>query len=165
METMVTFSEIPEEVTLCINISGCPIHCPGCHSPHLWQDDGDPLTKEAVKELIESNKGISCIAFMGGDNNPAYINELAKYIKEEYPLLAIAWYSGADEISSAIDCTNFNYIKIGPYIKELGGLDCPNTNQKLFKVITYMIGTTPKYILNDITEKSFRKLKFNEDKN
>lgn len=31
-DTRVTFSEVPDEVTLCINISGCLCHCEWCHS-------------------------------------------------------------------------------------------------------------------------------------
>ena len=34
-DTQVTFSEFPDEIALCINISNCPWHCPGCHSPEL----------------------------------------------------------------------------------------------------------------------------------
>ena len=32
----IVFQEIPDEVTLSINISNCPCHCPGCHSNYLW---------------------------------------------------------------------------------------------------------------------------------
>ena len=35
LDTMVTFSEIPDEVTLCINLTNCPYHCPDCHSKEL----------------------------------------------------------------------------------------------------------------------------------
>ena len=31
VNTGIVFQEIPDEVTLAINISGCPCHCPGCH--------------------------------------------------------------------------------------------------------------------------------------
>ena len=31
----IVFQEIPDEVTLALNLSGCPNGCPGCHSPHL----------------------------------------------------------------------------------------------------------------------------------
>ena len=36
----VVFAEIPDEVTLAINISNCPCRCPGCHSKFLWGDIG-----------------------------------------------------------------------------------------------------------------------------
>ena len=44
VNTEVVFQEIPDETTLAINISGCPCHCPGCHSSYLWEDVGTPLT-------------------------------------------------------------------------------------------------------------------------
>ena len=36
----VVFQEIPGEVTLALNLSGCPNRCAGCHSPHLWEEVG-----------------------------------------------------------------------------------------------------------------------------
>ena len=50
--TDIVFQEIPDEVTLAVNLSGCPCHCPGCHSTHLWGDTGDPLTDEAIDCLL-----------------------------------------------------------------------------------------------------------------
>ena len=35
VNTAVVFQEIPDEVTLAINISGCPCRCPGCHSHNI----------------------------------------------------------------------------------------------------------------------------------
>lgn len=34
-DTQVTFSEIPDQISLCINLSNCPYHCPACHSKEL----------------------------------------------------------------------------------------------------------------------------------
>ena len=31
----IVFQEVPEEVTLAINISNCPNQCPGCHSKNV----------------------------------------------------------------------------------------------------------------------------------
>ena len=36
----IVFQEVPDEVTLAINISGCPHKCEGCHSKYLWEYDG-----------------------------------------------------------------------------------------------------------------------------
>ena len=47
-DTQITFSEFPDEIALCINISNCPFHCPGCHSPELWEDIGTELTYDEV---------------------------------------------------------------------------------------------------------------------
>ena len=35
IDTKIVFSEVPDEITLAINISGCPIHCADCHSKYL----------------------------------------------------------------------------------------------------------------------------------
>ena len=131
---MVVFREIPDEITLAVNITNCPCHCKGCHSPFLWKDTGTPLTFNEVNNLIENNRGITCICFMGGDSNPYVVNSLAAYIREEHEGLKIAWYSGMEKISDEIDKVNFDFIKIGPYIEEYGGLDKETTNQILFKV-------------------------------
>ena len=131
LDTMITFSEFPDEIALCINISNCPFHCPGCHSPELWEDIGTKLNKGELSKLIESNKGISCVGFMGG--KPDLINTLAAFVKNEYKL-KVGWYWGGETIPKEINPKNFDYIKIGPYKKELGGLDNSNTNQRFYKI-------------------------------
>ena len=73
VDTLVCFSEVPDEITLAINISGCPIRCSNCHSKYLWEDVGESLNRDSLHNLIEKNKGISCLAFMGGDANIAYL--------------------------------------------------------------------------------------------
>lgn len=130
-DTQITFSEFPDEIALCINISNCPFHCPGCHSPELWEDVGTELTYGELNSLINSNKGITLVGFMGGD--PILINSLASYIKHNYNV-KVGWYWGGTDIPKEIYLINFDYIKLGPYDKELGGLDNPNTNQRFYKI-------------------------------
>lgn len=65
-EAKVTFSEIPDEIILYINISNCPCHCKGCHSAYLAEDVGKSLVGMVLREdLINKNKGITYVAFMG----------------------------------------------------------------------------------------------------
>lgn len=132
VNTDVVFQEIPNETTLAINISNCPCHCKGCHSAYLAEDIGDYLDLGALMRLIDKNKGITCIAFMGGDSDPQSINMLASIIKTKG--LLTAWYSGRQELAKGIELENFNFIKLGPYIEELGGLKSPTTNQRLYEV-------------------------------
>lgn len=134
VNTGVVFQEIPDEVTLSVNISNCPCHCPGCHSKYLWGDIGEPLDHEAVDKLVaDYGSDITCICLMGGDAEPAEVNELAKYVHDNHPTIKVGWYSGRLRISEAIDRNNFDYIKIGPYIAHLGGLKDKTTNQRLYK--------------------------------
>jgi anaerobic ribonucleoside-triphosphate reductase activating protein len=132
-DAVVTFAEIPNEITLCINISNCPIHCPGCHSKYLWEDVGEPLNLMHLCDLIDGNIGITCVCIMGGDADPIDVDMLAGDIKEYYELKT-AWYSGRQELSKDITLDNFDFIKLGPYIEKLGGLDSKTTNQRMYKV-------------------------------
>lgn len=135
VDTKIVFQEIPDEVTLAINISRCPCNCKNCHSSYLAQDTGENLTINVIRDFIKNNEGITCVAFMGGDAEPYNVNVLAAYIKNFYSHIKVAWYSGRQEISEYIDIGNFNYIKVGPYIEELGPLTYKTTNQRLYKII------------------------------
>lgn len=83
-DEQITFAEIPDEVTLCINLSNCPCHCKGCHSSYLAEDIGQVLTFSRIEKLLEKYKGITAICFMGGDNDPELINHYARLIKRSY---------------------------------------------------------------------------------
>ena len=134
VNTGIVFQEIPDEVILAINISNCPCHCPGCHSRYLWEDVGLPLNTDAIDAFVEQyGTDITCISFMGGDADPKGVNLLAQYIHEEHPQFKVAWYSGKTVISAAINKQDFDYIKIGPFIKHLGPLKKPTTNQRLYR--------------------------------
>lgn len=163
-ESKVVFREIPDEVTLAINITGCPIHCPCCHSKHLWEDIGNELDIYALDELIKKNSGITCVCFMGGDRREWELENLCKHIKRTYGLKT-AWYSGQDECPSLEFMESLDYLKLGPYIEEKGPLNHPGTNQKLFRLEHCFTANFPilatdgtqilgKYVMmHDITDK------------
>lgn len=131
----VVFQEVPDEVSVAIDISNCPIHCPGCHSKWLWNDIGDELTFERLDDIISSQlEGITCVALMGGDSDIDSIVQIAKYIREVHHL-KVAWYSGRIGTPSDVLLSYLDYIKLGPYIEDMGGLDSPTTNQRFYKVI------------------------------
>lgn len=135
VNTGVVFQEIPDEVTLAVNISNCPCRCPGCHSRYLWEDIGLPLDVDAIDNFVRKvGDNITCIAFMGGDADPVEVNMLAQYVHETYPMLKVAWYSGRIRLPSIIRKEDFDYIKIGPYIRHLGPLKQPTTNQRLYRI-------------------------------
>lgn len=150
VDTLVSFSEIPDEITLCINISNCPNKCEGCHSSWLQENIGIELNNYELYDIINKNSGISCVCFMGGDSNPEEINDLAIKIKSKN--LKVGWYSGNSKISDKINIKNFDYIKIGPYLKDKGPLSDKNTNQKMYKIIHF----TGMNSLKDITYKFWK---------
>ena len=47
--------------------------------------------------------------------------------------LKVAWYSG--RYDKPLNIKDFDYIKLGPYMPEHGGLKSPDTNQRFYKVI------------------------------
>lgn len=129
--TMVTFSEVPDEVTLTINLSNCPYHCPACHSKELWEDIGTRLDIGKLIDLITANKGISCVCFMGGDSDLEELYNLFKFMPLLFTHLKVAWYTGREDIPK--DLPPIDYIKIGPYKEEFGPINVPTTNQKMYK--------------------------------
>lgn len=132
VDTLVSFQEIPDEISLCINISNCPNNCPGCHSAYLKDDIGTPLTYTELMRILKDIRGITCVCFMGGDKEPWEIQRLAQFIKEKG--LKVAWYSGKQELHEDIRLANFDYVKLGPYVEELGPLTSRTTNQVMYKI-------------------------------
>ena len=154
---MVVFEEIPNEITLAINITNCPCHCKGCHSKFLWEDVGTELTFEELDRLIEKNDGITTVCFMGGDANPREVSDLAHMIKSEHKKLKVGWYTGRDDISKEVNWDWFDYFKVGHYDENLGGLNKKTTNQRLYFVNKIMIGNYTNYKLDDITHLFWKK--------
>ena len=132
----VVFQELPNEVTLAINISNCPNRCVGCHSAYLMDDVGNPLTEQALDGLLHKyGKTITCVCFMGGDREPHAVVQLARWVKTQAAFtLKVGWYSGKQTLPEAFDNQWFDYVKLGPYVPELGGLNHETTNQRLYKI-------------------------------
>lgn len=152
VDSKVVFAEIPDEITLAINISNCPCHCINCHSSYLAEDIGEPLDLQHLTNLIDSNRGITCVCIMGGDANPSEVDDIAQDIKEYYPELKVGWYSGRQELSKDIDLENFDFVKLGPYIEELGPLNSKTTNQVLLEIEVVQ----GKVFTKDITAKFWK---------
>lgn len=129
--TAVVFEEIPDEVTLAIEITNCQGHCEGCHSPWLREDVGEELTPDVLNKLIDENDGITCVCFMGEGNDIKGIWELAGIVQKRG--LRTALYSGKYNIKKELGVV-FDYIKEGPYIEKYGPLNSPTTNQRLYRI-------------------------------
>lgn len=130
----IVFQEVPDEVTLAINLSNCPNQCPGCHSKYLWDNIGIDLDIAELNRLVNQYKsGITCVCFMGGDAEPEEVAELAWQLKTNYKNLKMAWYSGKNELPQNVSTDHFDYIKLGRYVAELGALDSATTNQRMIK--------------------------------
>ena len=128
----IVFQEIPDEVTLAVNLTNCPHRCIGCHSPHLRHNIGEPLDANVLDGILDKyGRQITCVCFMGGDRQPKDVATLARYLRQ-HTKLKLAWYSGNDIMPRYANL--FDYVKIGGYKADLGGLNSRTTNQRLFRI-------------------------------
>lgn len=131
--TKEVFKEIPGEVTLGISLTGCQIRCKGCHSRELWEDKGTPLDWGTLNALINIHSGITCVCLFGGEHD---IDALANLFYHAKRYIKTAWYCGLDMVPrDKLGIIEYlDYLKLGHYDMELGGLESPTTNQRLYKL-------------------------------
>lgn len=135
----IVFQEVPNEITLAFNISGCPYHCEGCHSQYLWEYEGDNLLPINMINIINKYKDyITCVCFMGGDQNIEELTEALKTCKNLGYKTCL--YSGASEVSIKI-LKYLDWLKLGKYDKKLEsnnhiehGVKLATTNQHMYKI-------------------------------
>lgn len=144
--TSVVIEEIPDRVTLAVDISNCQGNCVGCHSPFLKTDVGVELTPEIIDRLVEDNFGVDCFLFLGEGNDRDALLRLARYVRSKG--LAAALYSGRLAVEDGI-FNDFDYVKVGPYIEAFGPLNSKTTNQRLYRVVHNGLC----YSLEDITSR------------
>ena len=135
--TDVVLEEIPDRVTLALEI-------PNCQGSFLKLDIGKELTHAEADRLIDDNFGINCLLLLGEGNDPEALLSLAAHVRERFPRLELALYSGRQEVEPEIYAA-FDFVKVGPYVEALGPLNEPTTNQRLY------------YHGNDITSRFWHK--------
>jgi anaerobic ribonucleoside-triphosphate reductase activating protein len=136
-----------EGIRVVLWVSGCSLHCKGCHNPQTWDfNSGKPFNLEAKKELYEAlNKPyIKGVTFSGGNPLESFpeVFALCKEIKEKFPIKDIWLYSGYtyDEISKKVMGMILEYVDVlvdGPYIEEQRDITLPfygSKNQRLIDV-------------------------------
>lgn len=146
--TSVVIEEIPDFLTLAVEVSRCKGRCEGCHSPFLRDDVGEELTEGVIDKLFEDNFGINCFLFLGEGDDPAALLRLADYIRSAHAV-KVALYSGREDVEPEF-WEAFDFIKTGPYIASLGPLNKPGTNQRLYSVVHKGAGQIEK---TDITSR------------
>ncbi len=155
--TSVVMEEIPDRVTLAVDISNCTGLCEGCHSPFLRGDVGEELTPDVVDRLIGDNFGVNCFLLLGEGNDRKALTDIASYVKRAHPSIELALYSGRETVEDDI-FDIFDYVKVGPYRPSCGPLNSRTTNQRLYKVKHGSTLTDGKsYTLEDITSRFWHK--------
>jgi anaerobic ribonucleoside-triphosphate reductase activating protein len=130
----IVLTEVPDEISLALSISGCPLRCKGCHSTETYDPTyGKPLTTDALAKLIKKNKHITCILLYGGEWDMPNLITLLTFIKLQG--LKICLYTGHPLNFFQKNILIFlDYIKVNPYKKELGGMASNTTNQRMYKL-------------------------------
>jgi len=130
----IVFQEVPNEISLAINISGCPYKCKGCHSSYLWEYKGNYISEDLDFIIKQNLDFITCVCFFGGDQNIVELYDLLKHIKSKYELKTCL-YSGQDLLSNLNKLFDvLDFIKIGSYKENLGGLKSITTNQRMYMI-------------------------------
>lgn len=88
-------------VRVSLYVSGCTLHCKGCHNSETWDFKfGKPYTQEVEKEILDALKQdyIEGFTFCGGEpfeeSNQRELVKLARKIKELYPNKTIWTWTG-----------------------------------------------------------------------
>lgn len=109
----IVFQEVPDEISLAINISGCRYRCRGCHSKHLWEYKGNYLLED-LEDIINAHEFITCVCFMGGDQNMEELEEALHICKKHD--LKTCLYTGNENIKNFTKIFPWlDWIKIGRY--------------------------------------------------
>ena len=128
----ICFQEVPNEVSLSFLITWCKLNCKWCHSPQGWNWNRW-IELDLRKEISPYKWLVSCILFLWGEWEEEKLLEQMQIAKEEW--LKTCLYTGQEDVSSNIRM-NLDYLKTWPYKEENGGLDNPNTNQKMLNLNT-----------------------------
>ena len=129
--TDIVLEEIPDKVTLAVEITNCQGSCPGCHSPFLKLDIGEELTPQVVDRLIADNYGVNCFLLLGEGKDLQALLGIAEHLRTAHPELERAVYSGRVQVEPEF-YEAFDYVKVGPYVAAKGPLNSPTTNQRLY---------------------------------
>jgi len=135
----IALQEVPDEISLVFNISNCPHRCKGCHSEYLWEDTGEDLMDTFQDVIKQYEENITCVCFMGGDQDIKQLKIILEYIKNLGYKTCV--YSGSDDFDLFKDCLPYlDWLKIGSYKEELTvnnniqyGIKLATSNQKMYK--------------------------------
>ncbi len=134
-DIQIVLQEVPGEISICFNITGCPLHCDGCHSPYLWKEDsGELLTENKYLNVLKKyQKMASTVLFMGGEWHE---KELENFLSIAQKMnFSTCLYTGLEDVSPRIK-SKLTWLKTGAWKQNLGGLESPKTNQRFTEIKT-----------------------------
>lgn len=137
-----------EGIGVVLWVSGCDIHCPGCHNKSTWDPkSGKEFNTQALELIYKELKRpeITRLTISGGHPlmpcNKRKVELIIKEVKELFPDKKIWLYTGynyeeLDEECNHI-CNLCDVIVDGPYIEKLRDLSLPfrgSSNQRIIRI-------------------------------
>lgn len=131
-------------------VSGCDIHCPGCHNQETWDPtSGKPFTNETLELILNelSRPEISRLTLSGGHplmpcNRKEIIN-IINIVKNKFKDKIKIWlytgYTYGNEMDPDVKhiCDMCDVIVDGPYKENLRDISLPfrgSSNQRIIKI-------------------------------
>lgn len=133
MNKGITFTEIPDEIAVYFEVGNCECRCKGCHSEYLWGDTGAKwMDAEDMLAYAERQAVADTIVLMGGLHNGVLKEDILYDFVVPFQLegYKVGIYTGEEEAPNW--CYDLDYLKVGAYKEELGGLDKETTNQRFY---------------------------------
>lgn len=127
-----------EGVCVSLWVSGCPLHCKGCHNPETWDPDrGAEIPENLIEKLkaaITKNGIKRNFSILGGEPLASYninfVNKIIAEIRNAFPDIKIFLWTGytieeldsnAEFIDNPVKKNILNNIDVlidGPFIEE-----------------------------------------------
>ena len=157
-------------VRVALFVSGCPIHCEGCHNKEAWDYNyGKLFTKETVDEILKmcEKDHISGLSILGGEplaiNNIEEVCNLIVSFRKKFHFTKTIWlYTGFKfkdlpvkaGIRNFVDflCTWVDVIVDGPFIQEEKNvsLNYRGSSNQNIRVFSHTLPKLSKQVIYDI---------------
>lgn len=118
-----------EGIVVSLWVTGCPIHCPGCHNEAVWdKNQGEDFTIEHMEQILDTlsdprvDKGFS---ILGGEPlatwNYETVLKIVKLVRRKFPNKQIWLWTGYnyDNISNLEIFKYLDVVIDGMYIESL----------------------------------------------
>lgn len=127
-----SISLVPDKISLYFEVTGCSLRCNGCHTPELREDIGTAFTDEGLSKILSRYKGhADVVVFLGGEASLQELTKMLRLCKDHGFLTCM--FTGLPFVPSTV-MKELTYIKTGPYVEKLGGLESKTTNQKFTRL-------------------------------
>lgn len=125
---MITLQDVPDEIAYTISVYGCKLGCKNCSWSNVDIKPYEFTINMLDNKLKEIGNYISCVCFLGGEWYRHELIDMLDIVKKYN--LKTCLYTGLELFDVDVYIRDkLDYIKVGRYIDELGGLKSYSTNQ------------------------------------